>query len=160
MRQRSRGSRRKRDVWRGVWAQVWGKLLARKWVETFKRKLTFSQQSLNQWCLSVQLIALILASVLLKAPSTCPAAKPQGRKANTSKPATQLLADFKETLRRSVPLRCLSPATAKVTRVTLAVVLFMPLDFRLLKPFGALRFAPHLLTANTKHTHKYRQTHT
>lgn len=67
-----------------------------------------------------------------------------------------MLADFKEILGDYVPLRCLSPVTAKVTRVTLTVVLFMLLDFLLLKLFGALLFAPHLLTTNahvnSKHT--------
>ncbi len=115
---------------------------------------------LNQRWLSfiaVQLIGLILASVSLKAECICPTATPKGRKDNTSKPAAQLLADFKEILGDYVPLRCLSPVTAKVTRVTLTAVLFMLLDFLLLKPFGALLFAPHLLTTNTringKHTH-------
>lgn len=80
---------------------------------------------------------------------------PKGRKGNTSKPVAQLLADFKEILRDHVLLWCLSPVTVKVTRVTLSVVLFMLLDFLLLKLFGALWFAPHLLTTNTKaqHTH-------
>lgn len=118
------------------------------------------QIPLNQQWLSftpVQLIGLILASVSLKAECICPTATPKGRKDNTSKPAAQLLADFKEILWDYVPLRCLSPVTAKVTRVTLTVVLFMLLDFLLLKLFGALLFAPHLLTTNTringKHTH-------
>lgn len=62
----------------------------------------------------------------------------------------QSLADFKEILGDHVPLWCLSPVTAKVTRVTLTVVLFMLLDFLLLKLFGSLLFAPHLLTTNTR----------
>lgn len=107
----------------------------------------------------VQLIGLILASVSLKAECICPTATPKGRKDNTSKPAAQLLADFKEILRDYVPLRCLSPVTAKVTRVTLTVVLFMLLDFLLLKLFGALLFAPHLLTTNMRTTSKHTPTH-
>lgn len=103
-------------------------------------------------CLSItpiQLIGLILASVLLKAECICPTAKPKGRKDNTSKPVAQLLADFKEILWAYVLLRCLCLLTVKVTRVTLSVVLFMLLDFLLLKLFGALWFVPHLLPMDT-----------
>lgn len=114
---------------------------------------------------TVQLIGLILASVSLKAECICPTATPKGRKGNTAKPAAQLLADFKEILGDCVALRCLSPVTAKVTRVTMSVVLFMLLDFLLLKPFGTLLFAPHLLTTNTSiniktHTSTHTHSHT
>lgn len=57
----------------------------------------------------VQLIGLILASVSLKAWCICPTETPKGRKDNTSKPAAQLLADFKEILGDCAPPRCLFP---------------------------------------------------
>lgn len=62
-----------------------------------------------------------------------PAETPEDRKHNTSKAAAQLLADFKEILGDCAPLRCLSPVTAKVTRVTVTALLLMLLDFPLFK---------------------------
>lgn len=148
-------SKRKTDLWFNAFT-IWPIQF------THSDRIPLNQQRLSSP--PVQLIGLILASVSLKAECICPTATPKGRKGNTSKPAAQLLADFKEIFRDYVPLRCLSPVRAKVTRVTLTVVLFMLLDFILLKPFGALLFAPHLLTSktsiNTEHTHTQRFTHT
>lgn len=147
-------SKRKTDLWFNAFT-IWPIQF------THSDRIPLNQQRLSSP--PVQLIGLILASVSLKAECICPTATPKGRKGNTSKPAAQLLADFKEIFRDYVPLRCLSPVRAKVTRVTLTVVLFMLLDFILLKPFGALLFAPHLLTSktsiNTEHTHRDSHTH-
>lgn len=145
--------------------------LATNWyIKTKQRVRTWSSHSAwtqpNQPCLCpppIQLMGLILASVSLKAECICPVATPKGRKGNTSKPAAQLQADFKEILGDCAPLRCPSPVTAKVTRVTLTAVLFMLLAFLLLKLFSSLLFDPHLLTTNTRRddkTHAWTHTHT